>query len=582
MGRTILNVLFIFTLILPAHAVAQEPVEITLDVRVEGVEKDLQQNVLLTLGIEKRKGHPYLTPAMIRKLHRAAPSQIRSALEPYGYYNPDIEATLETEGQQWTAIYRIDPGEPVHVRRLSFKVTGPGEGRPETIVAVKQLVLKEGDVFVHGIYEESKRLMLNALRQEGYLDARFPVREVEVDPDGGTADITLELETGPRFFFGSVEFKQDFLSEKYLRGLVTIEKGQPYTLAALLDIEQALTDSRLFQRVDVRAAREDARGLEVPVQVQLTPGPSQKYSVGVGYGTDTGARGRVGWEHRRVNKKVHRIKSDLVVSQANQEFTTKYIVPLKRPRTDHLDYSLGWSRERVEDIDSETYLVGTSLSRLRGKIQETWFLNFEQENYTISNETQTSILLIPGVNWTLVVADDRIRTSRGYKGILELKGASKDLISDTSFAQASLNLKGILSVSEDFRFLARTDLGTTWVDQFSELPSSQRFFAGGTRSVRGYAYKSLGPEDSAGDVVGGRHLVVGSLEMEYFLFRNWSAAAFFDIGNSFNELSEPLEQGTGVGIRWHTLIGPIQLDFASAITQEGKPWRIHLDIGPDL
>ena len=191
-------------------------------------------------------------------------------------------------------------------------------------------------------------------------------------------------------------------------------------------------------------------------------------------------------------------------------------------------------------------------------------------------------LVIPGVSWTLVEADDRIRTTKGYKGILELKGASRGLFSDTSFARASLFLKGILPVSEGLRFLARTELGTSWVGEFSELPSSQRFFAGGDRSVRGYKYKSIGPQDSTGEVVGGKHLAVASLEMEYFLSRNWSAAVFVDSGSSFNEKPEGFETGAGVGIRWHTLIGPIRLDYARAVTMEGEPWRIHLILGPDL
>lgn len=582
MRMKILRVLCLLTVLLAAPAAAQETASLSLQVRVEGIEGDLLQNVLLTLSIEKRKGHPYLNPSMIRRLHRSAPGEIRTALEPLGYYRPLIEADLQSEGQQWTAVYRVDAGEPVRVGRISLTVTGPGQGQPETAEALKQFRLRTGEVLVHGVYEEGKRLVLNALRQEGYLDARFPVKEVEVDPDRNTADVLLELDTGPRFRFGPVIFDQDFLGERYLRGFVTIEEGDPYRLTALLDLERALTDTRQFQRVDVRAPRDSAVDLEIPITVHLLPGPSRKITAGLGYGTDTGPRGRVGWVHRRVNRKGHRSTVDLVASTVTQEFTAKYIIPLDRPRTDHLDYSLGWSREKVEDVDRETYLAGTSLTRLRGKLQETLFLNFEQERFTAGVDTGTSILLIPGVNWTHVVADDRIRTSKGYKGILQLKGASQELFSETSFAQASLFLKGILSLSEELRLLARAELGTSWVQEFFELPSSQRFFAGGDRSVRGYDYKSLGPTDSTGEVVGGRHLAVGSAEVELFLSENWGAAVFVDTGNAFNETSESLETGAGAGIRWHTIIGPIRLDYARAVTMEGKPWRLHLNIGPDL
>jgi translocation and assembly module TamA len=72
------------------------------------------------------------------------------------------------------------------------------------------------------------------------------------------------------------------------------------------------------------------------------------------------------------------------------------------------------------------------------------------------------------------------------------------------------------------------------------------------------------------------------VEVEHFVSTNWSLAAFFDTGNAMNHLSDPLEQGAGAGVRWHTIIGPIRLDFARALTEDDRPWRIHLNIGPDL
>ena len=572
-----------FLLLVPTAGEALE--DLTLEVRVEGIEGELRGNVLLLLGIERRKDHPFLTPSLVRSLHRDAPGEIRSALEPYGYYRPHVEDSLESEGGHWTALYRIDPGDPVRIRRFGLEVTGAGKGSPEAQNALERFSPDKGDILMHGVYEDRKRLVLNALREEGYLDVRFAASEVLVDPEEGTADIQLLLDTGPQFRFGPVVFHQEFLSERYLRGFVTFEEGDPYRLAALLDLERALTETRQFSRVDVRAPRDEAEELKVPVTVALTPGPSQGFTAGVGYGTDTGARGRIGWEHRRVTTEGRRIRTDLQVSEVSQEFSAKYIVPLKRPLTDRMDYTLGWKQEKVEDVERDTFALGTSLSRQRGKLQETLFLNFEREDFTVGEDSSTSLLLVPGVSWSLVKADDRIRTSRGYKGILELKGASKDLLSDADFAQAVFHFKGIISAGESLRFLTRADLGTSWVGEFPDLPPSQRFFAGGDRSVRGFAYNSLGPEDSSGNVVGGKHMVVGSLEVEFFLARNWSLAAFFDTGNTLNDfgdLSDNLEQGAGIGGRWHSLIGPIRLDFASAISREGNPWRVHLNIGPDL
>jgi len=575
--------IFILMILLAVPVSAQDNGPLNLEVKVEGIEGALLQNVLLSLEIEKRKNNPLLTAYMINKLHSSAPGEISRALEPLGYYQPVIEADLESKGQHFTAVYRVEPGEPVRVNRITITVEGPGEGQPETAKALERFRLKVGDILVHRIYEEGNRLILNAIREVGYLDAQLGTREVVVDPVLNTAQVLLKLETGPRYRFGHVTLEQDFLSEEYLRGFITIEEGEPYTLAALLELERDLNDTRQFNGINIQAPREEARDFEIPVTVKLVKGPSKRFTAGVGYGTDTGPRGSIGWEHRRVNRKGHRASIELLGSAIKQEYTARYTVPLKHPQTDRLDYSLGWTNETVEDIDRSTYLAGTSLTWARGKVEKTLYLNYERENFKAGAERGETNLLIPGVVWTLVVADDRVRTTTGYKGILELKGSSQDLLlSDITFAQAHLYLKGILSVSNSLRFLARTEIGTTWVDEFTELPPSQRYFAGGDQSVRGYGYKSIGPVDSTGEVVGGKYVLVASMETELSLSRNWGVAAFVDSGSSFNEIPEELETGAGMGIRWHTIIGSLRFDYAKAVSREGKPWRIHLILGPDL
>ena len=109
-----------------------------------------------------------------------------------------------------------------------------------------------------------------------------------------------------------------------------------------------------------------------------------------------------------------------------------------------------------------------------------------------------------------------------------------------------------------------------------------RFFAGGSQSVRGYAYQSLGPVDASGKVVGGKHLMIGSIEFEHSFENKWGVAVFYDGGNAIDNMADDLERGAGFGLRWQSPIGPVRIDLASAVSQEGQPWRLHITIGPDL
>ena len=200
----------------------------------------------------------------------------------------------------------------------------------------------------------------------------------------------------------------------------------------------------------------------------------------------------------------------------------------------------------------------------------------------IADESGDSTLLIPGINWSRTWGDDFIYAVDGLRFDLDLRGASKEIISDTDFAQLQGTIKFISSLNKNNRFITRGTLGSTWTDAFNELPTSVRFFAGGAQSVRGYRYRSLGPVDARGEVVGGKYLLSGSIEFEHSFTNVWGMAIFADAGNAIDHINDDLAKGAGFGFRWKSPVGPIRLDFASALSIDGEPWRIHITIGPDL
>ena len=129
--------------------------------------------------------------------------------------------------------------------------------------------------------------------------------------------------------------------------------------------------------------------------------------------------------------------------------------------------------------------------------------------------------------------------------------------------------------------LLRSQAGITIQRQsFDEVPVSLRFFAGGDRSVRGYAYQSLGPKDETGDVVGGKHLLFGSIELERALFQHWGVATFFDAGNAFDSFTSlTLARSAGLGVRYYSKIGPFRLDIAREIGRPSPATRVHFVVG---
>ena len=253
----------------------------------------------------------------------------------------------------------------------------------------------------------------------------------------------------------------------------------------------------------------------------LTPRKPNRYSLGLGYGTDTGARAKFGWEKPRLNRRGHRFNSEARISEIGYSLSAHYRVPVLNPRTDQMVYSAGVVKEETDASDSTVRTIGASLNRNRNAWRESLSINYQKEEYVIADERGASTLLLPGVNRSRIWGRKLIYTLEGLRFNIGMRGASKSLISDTNFFQLQGGIKAIHPFGSRGRIIAHGKLGSTWTEEFHQLPSSVRFFAGGAQSVRGYSYNSLGPEDNNGDVVGGKHLMVGSIEYEYNFGKKW-------------------------------------------------------------
>lgn len=548
-----------------------------------GVEQPLADNIRLFLSIEQQKDYALVTEARLRRLHEMAPREITNALQPFGYYRPVIKTELTQKSpDNWQASYRIDPGPALRIGQFDFTITGEMHDDPDLQTLLDHLPLHQGDIFNHVAYEDLKASLARFAADHGYFNATFVVHRVEIDLEIYEARIQLQYEGGTRYRFGEVALQQNALDDDLLRRYIPFKRGDPYSLNQLLDLQQALNDSEYFQLVEVAPGEPQVDSDEIPVSVTLTPRTLHRYSFGLGYGSDTGARAKLGWQIPLLNSQGHRFDTEARVSEIGYSLEAHYRVPVLNPRTDQMIYSAGVVHETTDSSESTIRTIGASLKRSRHEWREAISLNYQQEDYIVADDSGSSVLLMPGVNWNRTWGNNFIYAIDGLRFDIGLRGASDQIISDTSFSQLQGSLKGISSLGQHDRIIARGSLGSIWTQDFNQLPTSVRFFAGGANSVRGYAYDSLGPVNAAGEVIGGRYLMIGSIEIEHSLNGKWGVALFYDAGNAFDDLTQKLERGAGLGLRWKSPIGPVRIDFASAISREDQPWRIHLNIGPDL
>lgn len=555
-------------------------------VEIEGIKGELRDNVEATLSVAHAGD---ASADRIRELHGQATREIEQALQPFGYYKPQVDGKLTAEGDRFVARYVIDPGPVLRLEGVDLQISGGGASDPGFRRAVQKFPLKRGSPVVHASYEAGKGELVDYAAAHGYLDADFTTHEIRVDLAAYTARIRVAFHTGPRYAFGEVTFDEAMLDPKLVRGFLPFRPGDPFDLRKLLQLQDALSSTPYFRRVEVLAEEEKAVDRRVPIHVALVPARRERWSLGLGYGADTGARATVGLDLRRVNRHGHRAEAQGTVSQVQRRFTSTYLVPKAAARTDFTTFSLGY-----DDLDSDTEkhrnaIASAGLDRARGRWREHFDLAFAREDFTVGPDRGTSKLVMPEASISLLHADDILYPLQGRKLRFELRGAHESVLSTATFLQGIAEAKYVQLLFGPVRGLARARLGYTQTQNFHELPSSLRFFAGGDQSVRGYGFQELTPRSKDGEPLGGDALVEASFELDALMlqFRNFGrfgAAVFYDTGNALERLTVggKLRSGAGVGIRWLSPVGLVRADAAFALDEPGTPVRFHFSLGPDL
>nr|POA10738.1 hypothetical protein C1892_29925 [Pseudomonas sp. MPBD7-1] len=550
-----------------------------LEVRVQPSNDELKANVEGYIG-----GVGDRDEEALLRFSRGAEEQARKAAQALGYYQPQIDSEVKG-GKDPRLVLTIDPGEPVHLRNVTVRIDGPAASLKAFRVP-GNAALKPGAVLNHGRYEDAKRVIQNQASRYGYFSGRFTQQKLLVDPQAGIADIELVYDSGPRYALGPVSFEGDTpFDEDLLQRMVPFKAGTAYDSELIAELNQALQSSGYFEGVRVDAAPTAATNNVIPVAVKLDTRKPRTMGLGLGFSTDVGPRAKANWTRHWVNPQGHSYGWEAEVSAPRQNVGLWYDVPLDPPLTDKMRYAGGYQYEELAGTDSLSKLltVGPEWhSKLPSGWQRVVSLKWQREEYRLGDDAGLSTLLMPGVSYSYLRSDNRIDPHNGYRLQFDTKVAKEGLGSDNNLVYGTAMVKGLTTVFDKHRLLARAQIGGSATNGYKSIPPSLRFFAGGDQSVRGYDYQSLSPENSEGDRIGGRYMVAGSLEYQYSIAEKWRVATFIDQGNSFNSLELPsLKTGVGVGVRWVSPVGPIRLDLAHAMDDEGGI-RLHFSMGPEL
>ena len=274
-----------------------------VDVQIRGVDDEVKANVLAYLSFERyKKGGVNLNDDTIDRLHNRVEREVDAALRPYGYYEPKVVSDVQRDSNGvWKVTIDIDPGPPIILKHVDVRVDGPGENDNQFRRILRRLPLKPGERLNHKAYEDIKNDLQRTAATYGYFDAKMIRNELVVDPPNHTANVALEIDTGERYHFGTTSIEQKVIKESLFRRYLRYHDGDYFDLNLLLRTQFALDDTQYFSGLEVTPQPPDRTARTVAVNIKAQPGRRHHYTLAGGYATDTGVRGTVGFDDRRIN-----------------------------------------------------------------------------------------------------------------------------------------------------------------------------------------------------------------------------------------------------------------------------------------
>lgn len=552
------------------------------DLRIFGVDNDLEQQIKLSVGAPSHD-----SDRAIQRFIDGLSENTSRSLAAVGYYSAEVKANRSKSRDGDFIDVRVTLNDPTRVNLINLNIEGAARSDAEFMRNLGGLPIRSNAVFVSSDYEAAKSILLDAAQDLGYFDFSFKKSEVRVSREKLTADISLVGDSGERYVFGPLRYDQTIFTKAFLKRWTPFDEGDPYSSDQIAKAVTDLQASGYFSSVRVLPQRDVRYGKTVPVSITLEKKDNNLVSIGLGFATDTKFRTRLTWARPLVNRLGHSVELGLGYSQVQQTATISYRVPRRvDPLNNYYTFEYGLKNEPT--LNNKSFLSTLVFQRtklLSSGFQQSIFLRWERERFEIGNQPSNSTdLVLPGILWSRSRSEGRPFVTKGHSVSLELYAGADKLFSTINIAKAVLNFKYIRAVSDRNTLIGALQYGAIGSDSFELVPVSQRFFAGGDRSIRGFPFLEVSPTNDDGEFIGGRYLEVLSLEHNYRFLDKWSSAIFVDGGRSFSDFDAPYSVGAGFGVRWQSPVGPFRVDIAFPVSENGDDAtpRIHLSLGPDL
>jgi len=515
-----------------------------------------------------------------------------------GYYEAKVSYDLEVDKTEAHVIANvaISESEPVTVAQISFEISDRPELMAELNTLRHELPLTEGMVFTEENYQRAEAKIKEFFPDQGR--ARVKVeRKAEVIRDKHEARVSYNVEAGPPTVFGEtkVEGLKDVAPEIVTREL-TYKAGEPFSSKALTESRKNLLGLELFSEIRFVPLESVGDPTVAPIELRVEEKPPREVKVGIGYGTEDQLRAQARWKHNNWLGGGRQLEVGAKASFIAREANISFLQPHFFGRENRFSVILG-----PQQFDEPGYFLNATRlqPRLERKFSEslTGFLGYRVEYDQLKDVPPATIQalkefrregLLSGLSLGFLwnTANDSLNPTSGWTVSFLTEEVGGPLGGRFDFYKLQGEAKWYYPLILGTVFASRLKLGFAEpFDGSREVPLFERFFAGGSTSVRGFGRRRLGPLSASDDPIGGRSLIEGALELRRQFTQEIGGALFLDFGQvsvrSFDVPVDDLKFAAGFGIRYTTPVGPVRLDvgFPFQPPKKDRSWQIHFSIG---
>jgi translocation and assembly module TamA len=565
-------------------------------VRIEGLGDAGSEEFLASFDAKsalKAEDDDPANAAQIDRRARADGELLAELLQSQGYYDAEVETSIERDGDQLAVSLRATPGTRYTFEAVDFP--GLAEAGGDAASLREAFAVKTGDPVVAQQVIDAGIALKVALGEQGFATADIGEQDIVVNHETMTARLVLPVQPGPVARFGEIRVSgEPPFSSRHVGTIARFKSGDRFEQSEVDDLRRALIATGLVASVQTKIVPRAGAEI-VDVDVALEPAPMRTIAGELGYGTGEGVRVEASWQHRNFFNPEGALTVRGVAGTQEQLAAISFRRNNFRRRDQVLNAQVLANHVKRNAYEARTFALSGGIERQSNFIWQkkwTWSIGAElvatDERDTIeaTGQERRRTFFVGAIPGTLMYdgTDDLLDPTTGFR----LGGRLSPEVSLQGgtflYARAQVDASAYRRVSERVVAAGRIRLGTIVGAGRDDVAPSRRFYSGGGGSVRGYGYQLLGPRDIDDDPIGGRSLAEFALEARIrtgLLGGNLGIVPFFDGGTLTTDSLPSMRDwqfGAGIGVRYYSSFGPIRLDVGTPLNRRKGDSRIAVTV----